>query len=139
LAKFGKVTAMKGRFDVVRAWHEAVNQGDADKLVALSSDDIEIGGPRGSASGSVILRDWLNRARIRLEPRRWFAGPDLLVVEQVATWRAPEGGMTDPDTIASSFQVEKGMVSKMVRFDSLEDALVACGLTEQDEISNTSN
>jgi hypothetical protein len=40
----------RDRFAVVRAWHEAVNQGDVDALVALSDDDIEVGGPRGSVS-----------------------------------------------------------------------------------------
>src|SRR3712207_7719526 len=62
-------------FETVRAWHEAVNRGDVDALLALSDDEIEIGGPRGSARGSAVLRDWLERAGIRLEPCRWFASP----------------------------------------------------------------
>ena len=128
---------VKDALEVVRAWHDAVNRGDADGLVALSRDDIEIGGPRGTASGSAILRDWLDRAGIRLEPRRWFSGSNILVVEQAATWRTPEGGLTDPGIIASSFQVDKGLVSRMVRFSSLEDALAMSGLTMHDEISNT--
>ena len=135
--KFGEVMAMKDRFKVVRAWHDAVNRGDADELVALSRDDIEIGGPRASATGSAVLRDWVARAGIHLEPRRWFSGPGTLVVEQAATWRTPEGGVTEPDTIASSFQVEEGLVSRMVRFGSLEDALAATGLTMRDEMPNT--
>ena len=40
LAKFGEVMAWKDRFAVVRAWHDAVNRGDADALVALCDDDI---------------------------------------------------------------------------------------------------
>lgn len=56
LAKFGEVMAWKERFAVVRAWHDAVNRGDADELVALSRDDIELGGPRRSASGSAVPR-----------------------------------------------------------------------------------
>ena len=106
----------RDRFEVVRAWHEAVNRGDADALVALSDDDIEVGGPRGSARGSAVLRDWLGRAGIRLEPRRWFASPAELVVEQVATWRGPDGTITDPQTIASSFAVENGLVRRTVRY-----------------------
>ena len=135
--KLDEVMTVKDAFEVVRAWHDAVNRNDAAGLVALSREDIEIGGPRGAARGSAVLRDWLDRAGIRLEPRRWFAGPDLLVVEQAATWRTPEGGLTDPDIIASSFQVEKGLVRRTVRFSSLEDALAVSGLTMQDEISTT--
>ncbi len=122
------------RFEVVRAWHEAVNQGDADALVALSDDDIEVGGPRGSARGHTILRGWLDRAGIQLEPRRWFASPAELVVEQVATWRGPDGAVTDPEIIASSFTVEDGRLMRTVRYGSLEEALAATGLTLADEV-----
>jgi hypothetical protein len=81
-----------------------------------------------------MLRDWVGRAGIHLEPRRWFAGLGNVVVEQIATWRTPEGGMTEPVTIASSFQLEDGKVSRMVRYESLEAALAANSLTMQDEL-----
>jgi ketosteroid isomerase-like protein len=125
------------RFEIVRAWHEAVNRGDADALVALSHDDIEVGGPRGSARGSPLLRDWLAQTGIQLEPRRWFTSPTELVVEQIAIWRFPDGTVTDPQTIASSFAVENGLVTRSVRYDSLMEALAAAGLTFQDEIPST--
>ena len=124
----------RDRLETVRAWHEAVNRGDADALVALSDDDIEVGGPRGSACGSAVLRDWLGRAGIRLEPQRWFATPAELVVEQIATWRSADGAVTDPEILASSFTVEGGRVMRTVRYGSLEEALSAAGLTSQDEI-----
>ena len=127
----------RDRFETVRAWHEAVNQGDADALVALSDDDIEVGGPRGSARGSAVLRDWLGRAGIRLEPQRWFATPAELVVEQIATWRSADGSVTEPETLASSFTVEDERVTRTVRYGSLEEALAVAGLTSQDEISGT--
>jgi SnoaL-like domain len=125
------------RFEIVRAWHEAVNRGDADAVVALSHDDIEVGGPRGSARGSALLRDWLAQTGIQLELRRWFASPTELVVEQIAIWRSPDGTSTDPQTIASSFAVENGLVTRSVRYDSLMEALAAAGLTFQDEIPST--
>jgi hypothetical protein len=121
-------------FEVVRAWHEAVNRGDADALVALSDEDIEVGGPRGSARGHVILRDWLDRAGIQLEPRRWFASPPDLVVEQVATWRGSDGAVTNPQIITSSFTVDGGKVMRTIRYGSLEEALAATGLALVDEV-----
>ena len=131
-------SAMKrDRFETVRAWHAAVNRGDADAVVALSHDDIEVGGPRGSARCSALLRDWLARAGIQLEPRRWFASPTELVVEQIATWRSPDGAVTDPQTIATSFSVEGGLVTRTVRYDSLMEALAAAGLTLRDEVPET--
>ena len=123
-------------FELVRAWHKAVNRGDADALVALCDDDIEVGGPRGAARGHAILRDWLERAGIELEPRRWFASPVELVVEQAATWRGPDGAATDPQIIASWFTVENGRVTRTIRYGSLEEALAATGLTVLDEVLN---
>ena len=124
----------RDRFEVVRAWHEAVNRGDADALVALCDDDIEVGGPRGSARGCAIVRDWHERAGIQLERRRWFASPAELVVEQVATWRGPDGAVTDSQIIASSFTVEDGRVMRTIRYGSLEEALAATGLALVDEV-----
>jgi hypothetical protein len=124
----------RDQFEVVRAWHEAVNRSDVDALVALSDDDIEIGGPRGSARGSAVLRDWLGRAGIRLEPRRWFASPSELVVEQEAVWRGPDGAITDPQVIASSFTVQNGLVMRAIRYGSLEEGLAATDLTVEDEV-----
>jgi len=130
-----EVFALKEQFGVVRAWHDAVNHGDADELVALSHGEIEIGGPRGSGQGSALLREWLDRAGIELEPRRRFSGLDAMVVEQIATWRPSDGGRTDPATIASSFQVEAERVRRTIRYDSLQEALAATGLTVEDEVS----
>jgi hypothetical protein len=127
----------RDRLEIVRAWHEAVNRGDADAAVALSHDDIEVGGPRGSARGRALLCDWLARAGIQLEPRRWFASSTDLVVEQLAIWRSPDGTFTDPQTIATLFSVESGLVTRTVRFDSLMEALAAAGLTSQDEIPSS--
>jgi SnoaL-like domain len=127
----------RDRLEVVRAWHEAVNRRDADALVALSDDDIEVCGPLGSARGSTVLRDWLGRAGIQLEPRRWFASSGELVVEQVASWRGPDGAFTNPEIVASSFRVEDGRVRRTIRYGSLPEALAASGLTLLDEVPST--
>ena len=127
------------RFEIVRAWHDAVNRGDAGALVGLCTDDVEVGGPRGTSRGSAVLRDWLDRAGIQLEPRRWFASPTELVVEQIATWRGPDGAVTAPDTIASSFTVDHGLVGRTVRYGSLSEALAATGLTLDDELPGTAH
>lgn len=126
---------MERSIAVVAAWHEAVNGADADALVALSDDQIEIGGPRGAARGSAVLRDWLQRAGITLESRRWFGSGTVLVVEQVARWRAPDGGLGEPRTVASVFEVENGRVRRTSRLDSLDEALAAAGLSERDALA----
>ena len=45
----------------VLAWHDALSGADLDTLVALSSDDIEIGDAHGAAQGHTALRAWAQR------------------------------------------------------------------------------
>src|SRR5689334_14813238 len=105
----------------VRAWHEALNHGDGEGLVALCHGDVEVGGPRGSARGSDVLRDWAARAGIRLEPRGWFAGDGKIVVEQIATWSDDgTGRATEPVVVATVFELAAGQVRRIMRCDDLE-------------------
>lgn len=118
----------------VLAWHSALNDGDVDRLVALSSDDIEVGGPRGSGRGADLLRDWATRAGISLEPARVFQRATTVVVEQRARWlTADDGRPTEPTMVASVFLVAAGRVASVIRHPDLAAALAAAGLDESDE------
>src|SRR5919107_114334 len=88
-----------------RSWQEAMNARDAERLVALAHDDVEVEGPRGLGRGTDLLRAWMDRQAgqvgLHLEARRWFARGDTVVVDQLAEWRGgrpravagrPEGG-----------------------------------------------
>lgn len=120
---------------IVRAWHLALNAGDLDRLVALSSDDVEVGGPRGASRGAQVLREWVGRAGIRLEPQRMFHRDHTVVVEQDAEWRAPgTGEVTGQLTPASVFVVRDLRVTSVVRYPDLASALAAAGLREADEV-----
>jgi ketosteroid isomerase-like protein len=111
---------MADAIDVVRAWHTALNAGDIDRLIELSTDDIEVGGPRGVGRGSDLLREWFERAHIRLEMGQIVERGEAIIVEQVATWQtAPD----EPQTVASLFKLRDGRVASVVRFPSLADAL----------------
>ena len=119
---------------VVGDWHEALNAGDADRLVALSHPDVEVGGPRGTGRGAVLLREWVARTGIRIEPRRAFHRAAAVVVEGEAQWRdADAGRMTGGRTVGSVFVVQGGRVSRVVRYPDLASALLAAGLDESDE------
>ena len=119
---------------VVEAWHDALNAGEADRLAALSHDDVEVGGPRGTSSGIALLRDWVDRSRIQLEPGRTFQRDDEVVVEQTATWRDPDTGLPGaPQAVASAFLVRDGRVQRVTRYPDLSAALAA-GLDESTEV-----
>jgi ketosteroid isomerase-like protein len=120
---------------IVRAWHQALNQGDVDRLVALSRKDIEVGGPRGTTRGAQALREWFGRVGIRLEPRQMFHRQQTVVVEQDAQWHAPgTGEVTGHQVPASIFTVHNEQVTSVVRYPDLASALAATGLGEADKV-----
>ena len=119
---------------VVGDWHAALNAGDADRLVALSHPDVEVGGPRGTGHGAELLREWVARAGIRIEQRRTFHRAETVVVEGEARWRDAETGQTTGDqTVGSVFVVQDGLVSRVVRYPDLASALLAAGVDESYE------
>ena len=121
--------------EAVLAWHEALNAGDAERLAVLSHPDVEVGGPRGSARGRQVLKDWVGRANVRLEPLRSFQRAGAVVVEEAATWRdAGTGETVGEATVATVFALDRGMVAGIFRYDGLEEALRSAGLDGSDEI-----
>ncbi|HEX2036886.1 MAG TPA: nuclear transport factor 2 family protein [Chloroflexota bacterium] len=124
--------------DVVAAWHEAVNAADVERLLALSSEEVEVGGPRGSGRGAAVLREWVARARIHLEPRRVFWRGETVVVQEAARWPGAETGeLTPAQEVASVFDVRDGRVVRVVRHADLGAALKAAGLDESHEVLTT--
>ncbi len=120
---------------VVEAWHAALNEGDAERLVGLSHPNVEVGGPRGSGRGVRLLGEWADRANVRLEPRRLFRRGEKVVVEQAGRWRSAESGdVIGSQSVASVFVVSDGRVRSVARYDDLSEALNAAGLDYSDEM-----
>jgi len=121
------------KLGVVHQWLGAVNDGDAERLIALTAERVEIVGPRGAGPADrEVLAGWLARSGFTATSLRWFCGAGgSVVVEQEARWAA--GGTA---RLASEFHVDSGgLVSRYVRHDGgLEPALAAAGLTRADEV-----
>jgi hypothetical protein len=119
---------------VVRAWHEALNAADLERLGTLTNTDVEVGGPQGAGRGIQILEEWVARAGIRLEPLRIFQRGTVLVVEEAAEWRtAATGDVTGREVVASVFGVQGGQISSVVRHPDAAVALDAAGLDPTDQ------
>jgi hypothetical protein len=120
---------------IAHAWVAAANAQDGDRLAALSSPDIEIVGPRGSARGIAVLHDWLRRSGLTLETTRTFAGDSHVVMAHRGTWQT--AGTTDISSadVSSSFDIQGGCVARYQRFDDLPTALAAAGLDESHEVA----
>lgn len=111
--------------DIVFQWHAALNEGDLERLVSLSADDVLVGGPRGSGRGTQLLREWFGRAGLRLVPSAVYARDNIVVVEQQASW----GAEADQTLVASVFTVDTtGKVNSVVRYDTLDAARQAANL-----------
>jgi hypothetical protein len=119
---------------VVRAWQQAANDQEIDRLIALSAPEIELVGPRGAARGHTALRDWLGRAGLHLTTLRTFARGPVVVAAQRGVWRSAEAGeVVGEAQIASRFRVADGQVVQFARHDSLDAALAEAGLGDEDE------
>jgi hypothetical protein len=119
---------------VVDAFERAVNDGDADQVIALAARDVEVGGPRGRGHGHELLREWVERAGIQLSTSRIFERGGVIVAEQAAHWGPPEEAGPETHTIATEFVVRGGRIAAVVRHDDLESALDAAGLRLDDEV-----
>jgi hypothetical protein len=117
--------------DLVRAFEQAVNAGDVDAAVGLVTDDIEVGGPRGSASGLDVFRQWVAGSGISLETVQFFGRGDTAVAVQKASW----AGDDDVHTVATEFGVRAGRICRVIRYDDgVDGALVAAALGRSDEL-----
>jgi ketosteroid isomerase-like protein len=120
---------------VVQAFHDQLNDKDVPGVLELATDDIRIGGPRGSGEGKYLLEEWVGRANISMTPKRWFRSGDTVVVEQFATWRDPHSGAeTGSQTVASVFTVTEGRISAIARYGFLAEAVNSADMDESNEI-----
>ena len=111
----------------VLAWHDALNEADTDTLLALSSDDIEVGDARGAAQGQAALQEWANAHPRHAEVGRIFVHDGVVVVEQKIGGPGESGS-----TVASAFRVVHDHVTSVFRHDNLAAALAATDLTDAD-------
>ncbi|BCO38044.1 nuclear transport factor 2 family protein [Mycobacterium heckeshornense] len=113
----------------VLAWHDALNTGDLDTLVALSSKDIEIGDAHGAGQGHEALRKWAAATKTTAEPGRMYVRDGVVVVEQKISIPDNPGAT---GTAASAFRVVHDHVTSVFRHNDLASALAATELTEAD-------
>lgn len=120
--------------EIVQAFHDHLANRDADAVVALAADNVEVGGPRGTATGADLLREWVARANVTMTPKRWFAKDDLVIVEQHAVWLDKDsGGEISRQNVTTTFRIEGGKIAGIYRHDDLAASLTLAGLDAADE------
>ncbi|MDQ3696057.1 MAG: nuclear transport factor 2 family protein [Chloroflexota bacterium] len=119
--------------EVVQIWHDALNEGNVDRLLDHVTDDVEVVGPRGASRGAAVIREWAGRAGMQLVPVQWFARGDQVVVEAEAAWTdARTGVVSEPVLAATAFRVVDDRIVRLARYDDVGTALNAAGLAESD-------
>ena len=104
----------------VLARHDALNEGDLDTLIQVSSDDIEFGDTSGAGQGHEALREWASSLDVSAAvPGRMFVRDGVVVAEE-------------QDGKASAFRVVRDHVTSVFRHDDLASALAATDLSERD-------
>jgi SnoaL-like protein len=113
----------------VLAWHDALNTSDIDTLVALSSDDIEVGDAHGAGQGHEALRTWAAARPRKVDVGRMYVHDGVVVVEQM-TRSADDPGSSAAG--ASAFRVVHDRVTSVFHHRDLAAALAATELTDAD-------
>ncbi|WP_154402230.1 nuclear transport factor 2 family protein [Ornithinimicrobium cavernae] len=113
---------MRTSVETVTAWHEAVNGGDIEAAVACCHPEVEVGGPRGTGRGHDLMRGWLRRSGIRLQPQHELteSSPGVVVVEELARWTAentPFPAPSEPTPTWCVFRVDYGCLVSIVRYE----------------------
>lgn len=106
--------------EALSRWHAAVNAGDVEAAVACCADDVAIAGPRGVGHGRDLVRAWLVRSGIRLDPQHELIERDgRFVVHEVARWTtatAPDGAPLEPTSTWCVFTVDGGRLTSVARY-----------------------
>lgn len=121
--------------DIVMAFHTHLANQDADAVMALANDDVEVGGPRGTDTGAYLLREWVGRANVTMTPTRWFAEDTIVIVEQDAVWKDRDSDdVVGRQMLATTFRIDAGKITGIYRHDNLAASLTLAGLDAADEV-----
>lgn len=106
-------------------WHRAVNAGDVEAAVACCDPNVAVQGPRGVGHGHDLVRGWLLRSGIRLEPQHDLVESEgRFVVSELAWWttqEAPDAAPVEPTPTWCVFTVGTAGLTSIARFETAED------------------
>lgn len=118
---------MKDTADVIKKWTDALNSGDVNALVEASESDIAIAGPRGTAKGVEVLREWYAHTHLTFDVEELLVHGKQAISLGIAHWHNDEGSETGSANTAFLMKVSSnGRIAELSRHDEgLEAALAA--------------
>ncbi|CEG24243.1 hypothetical protein BN1080_03264 [Planococcus massiliensis] len=119
---------MNAVIEIADQWTDRVNAKDIEGVLKLSATNVEISGPRGTAAGHDMLAQWVENSGIQLQTLSRYIRDGKVIYEQKASWENENGEVI----LYSFFLVKEGKVTQIARFDLLDDAFGASGMSEED-------
>lgn len=120
---------------LILAWHDAVNRQHIDEAPRLTTPDVRVGGPRGSAAGHEVLADWIRHAGIELTPTAIARGGHAHYARQLARWPGnPEARDNAPIEACTAFGVTDGRIDSVLRYETIDEATAALSDQATEEI-----
>jgi ketosteroid isomerase-like protein len=128
--------------DIVRRGYELFNNGDFEAWLATLSLDVELDERYLAPDATVYcghegVRSWWRAGREAVEPPRlevlrWFDGGDAVVTDVTARVRGVGSGAETMARLAHALRIRDGKVVYIGSFATVDEALEAVGLSDQD-------
>ncbi|HSI66893.1 MAG TPA: nuclear transport factor 2 family protein, partial [Planococcus sp. (in: firmicutes)] len=109
---------------------EKVNAKDVKGVCEVSKSTIEMVGPHGTAAGLETLSQWVEESGIQLTTLTRYAKESRIVYEQKGTWKDQAGEII----VYTYMEVKDGKVSRISRYETIEEAFGDSGLSEEDKV-----
>lgn len=120
------------QYATVLAWQDALNSGDIDTIIELSSDGIEISSAVGGSQGLVALLDWAAETTTTIALDEAYVSGSVVVTAGQAAGSLAGVAAGDHRHMAIAFRVENDQVVSVFIHPDLETALKATGLGSAD-------
>lgn len=116
-------------------WIEYCNDQDIEGLAGITSEELEVHGPKGTATiDKTGFKEWMERANLKLETFEYYARDNKVVMGQHGIWLDTDGTVKGEQDVYTVLVFDREKVSALGRFDDKEQAFDVTGLEEGDRI-----
>lgn len=132
-----RVDARIRNASTVARWVRSLARGDLAGALACVDDDVQLVEPGATVDGVEELRAWIVASSETVQPLRWFANDEVVLVEQLVT-QVPR----DPDVLvfrpsrreAIAFELRDDTIVRIERHQRVDEARAALGLDDAYEL-----
>jgi hypothetical protein len=122
---------MNNVIETADTWVDRLNAQDVEGVLEVSDPNIELIGPRGAGFGHDLLVQWMENTGVNLNTITRYANDHRVVYEQEAVWENQGGHVI----VFTFMEVKDGKVTRLERFDNIDDAFSTSGLNEENKLA----